>query len=98
MVCNGKTKRTSLNVLLLASVHITKVETLRSRFGHFTADLTANCGLSLTVSRYPYASASISVDLGVEARGCHVCVHSFTSILAEKFSSKLRLFDKEFDS
>ena len=71
------------------------LETLRLRFGHFIANLTANCGLRITVSRYPYASASISVDSGVEARD--VCVQSFTSILAEKFSSKLRLFDKEFD-
>ena len=27
------------------------LETLRSRSGHFTANLTANCGLRLTVSR-----------------------------------------------
>ena len=64
------------------------LETLRSRFGHFAANLTTNCGLSLTVSRYLYPSASISGDSGVEAQGCHVCVHSFTSILAEIFSSK----------
>lgn len=65
------------------------LETLRSRFKTLLETLrSTNCGLSLTVSRYLYPSASISGDSGVEARGCHVCVHSFTSILAEIFSSK----------
>ena len=65
------------------------LETLRSRFKTLLETLrSTNCGLSLTVSRYLYPSASISGDSGVEARGCHVFAHSFTSILAEIFSSK----------
>ena len=70
------------------------LETLRSRFVHSTA--TANCGLRLTVLRYP----SAHIISPVVAQSCHVSVHSSTNFyFSSEIVFKIKFFSQiEFDN
>ena len=77
----------------MATLHL--IETLRSRFG----DLTTNSKLRFAVSGFTLAVCPGNKDSRVKwLAAIFVFIRSFTSVLAEKSSSKLGFYEKEFDS
>ena len=68
--------------------------TVRSRFGHFTTN-DINCGLRLTVSRYPFGHIWDLRFVGGEwLTNMAVASYPLSSILAEILSSKFSFFFK----
>ena len=68
--------------------------TVRSRFGHFTTN-DINCGLQLTVSRYPFGHIwDLRFAGGEWLTNMAVASYPLTSILGEILSAKFSFFNR----
>ena len=72
------------------------LKTLRSRFGHLTAN--GKPWFSVSVSSLPVCPyLGVKIHMWQLEAAMFVFIHSFTPIQAEKSTSKLLLYEKEFD-
>ena len=76
-----------------------RLETLRLRFGDLTTNGKPRFAVnSFTLAVWPYLGLKIRELTNSRLPFLFSFIRAFTAVLAEKSSSKLRFYEKEFDS